>query len=110
MVDLNVDDYVFPLSLLFGIFILLSALNDGHLSSFSRHKSLIFLGNISYAIYIFQEPVHLLCKGFLGKIGINNQAYKFYIFIPVLIFVSTIVYYKIEKPMRIIILNYNRMN
>jgi peptidoglycan/LPS O-acetylase OafA/YrhL len=65
--------------------------------NFLKHKFLQTLGEISYAVYIVQFPVHLIFK---DHISFNSNTITFYVYIIILIGVSVLFYYFIEKPIR----------
>ncbi len=72
---------------------------------FSRiigRPELVFLGDISYGIYIMQFPVYLLFTKVLEIESVNGK--YFYIYFIVLVVVCSITYYLIEKQFRKILL------
>ena len=71
------------------------ALDKSLLTKLLGHPSLMFLGNISYSIYILQWPVYLLFMIFIPKENmINSTLWAYYI---VLIIISAACYYFIEQ-------------
>ena len=78
------------------------ACNNGKLTKISNHKTLIFLGEISYGIYILQFPIYYLLKYFYKTFDITviGDGLKFYIMLIVLILFSIFSYLYFEKPMR----------
>lgn len=78
------------------------------LMSFSFDKSIfstvvskapfVFLGNLTYAIYIFQFPVYLWCEPWLFPDGMVNMDFYSYLFILILFSALFFVFY--EKPVR----------
>lgn len=78
------------------------ACNNGFLTKISNYKFLIFLGEISYGIYILQYPIYYLTKYFYKTYNNNyiGDGLKFYIMIFLLILVSSLSYLYIEKPLR----------
>ncbi|MBS1771779.1 MAG: acyltransferase [Bacteroidetes bacterium] len=82
---------------LFGLFIIALAKNPPRVL---KSKSLIYLGEISYSIYILQWPVHL----YVSKLNILyvhiEGALFFYCYTAILIIVSAICYRFIETPSR----------
>jgi peptidoglycan/LPS O-acetylase OafA/YrhL len=70
-------------------------------SAFSRvtgSRSMVYLGDISYSIYILQFPVYLL---FISIAGIPDvKGWVFYLYFPVLLIVSGISYKFIEQKFR----------
>ena len=59
------------------------------------HPACVFLGDISYSIYILQVPVLYLTKFLL------SNSYNFYTYLIVLILFSAIIYKWIEKPLQV---------
>lgn len=89
----------------FAPLVYLIACNNGKLTKISNHKTLIFLGEISYGIYILQFPIYYLLKYFYKTFNITviGDGLKFYVLLVVLILFSAFSYLYIEKPMREII-------
>jgi peptidoglycan/LPS O-acetylase OafA/YrhL len=81
-------------------FILLLSLNNGFLTRLFSKKPLVFLGEISYGIYIYQIPVFFWVTGFLKYIGLDNANILFYFPFACLIVFSGLSYVYIEKPVR----------
>ncbi|MEM7086975.1 MAG: acyltransferase [Bacteroidota bacterium] len=100
-VGLNFHNGLF--AIFFVPFIYLLSLNSGFISQIFKTKPLIFLGEISYGIYILQFPIWSLVTDYrLNKylsIEKSSEA-SFYIKLAVLIFFSTLSYLWIERPMR----------
>ena len=76
------------------------------------NSSLVYLGNISYGVYILQFPVAIFATNFvrftnrLLNYPINNgPIVEFYVFIMMLIVCSALAYSYIEKPAKKIILS-----
>ena len=85
-------------------FIIFLSLNRGLISRFFRLKFLVFLGEISYGIYILQVPVMRLTVSIVRQLDItHDNAYLFYISLAMLIVVSALSYYFFETPVRNII-------
>lgn len=76
------------LAVLFVPFILLLSLNTGSITKILSKKPFIFLGEISYSLYIYQFPVFYWLPG------------DFYIKITALILFSSLSYIFIETPLR----------
>jgi len=86
---------------LFLLFITSLAYNKGPVSKMLSNKFLVYLGNISYGIYILQIPLGLWYQGLLIKAGIIvNEKVFIYSFIVFLILFSAFTYSFIEKPLR----------
>ena len=92
------NDKLYPLYLNY----LEDKLNNGKLTKISNHKTLIFLGEISYGIYILQYPVYYLLKYSYGAFGLEMIpiGLRIYILYIVLILFSAFSYLYIEKPLR----------
>jgi peptidoglycan/LPS O-acetylase OafA/YrhL len=84
------------LAVLFVPFILLLSLNTGKITELFSKKIFVFLGEISYGIYILQVPVFLALK----KYETGNPALTFFIKLAILLVFSGLVYQFIEKPLR----------
>lgn len=85
---------------LFVILILLMAVNSGYITRVLNHPWLIFLGEISYGIYILQIPVMLSCQENLEQYSDAKEAFSFYVPVLILIGVSALSYVWIEAPLR----------
>ena len=96
----NINYHNGLLAFLFIPFIIFTALNTGWVSKISNHKFAVYLGEISYGIYILQIPVYLFTKYFLEKIGVTGDFKVFVIGITMLLIISTISYQFIETPLR----------
>jgi peptidoglycan/LPS O-acetylase OafA/YrhL len=84
-----------PLFILF--IIAVAAENPGMLNYFP----LVFMGEISYGIYILQRPVHYFIADQLNvKFFHLTTIPLFYLYFMVLLLISSLSYYFIEKPLR----------
>ncbi len=88
------------LSLLFVPLILLLSLNNGVLASISKWNFLVFLGEVSYGIYILQYPILLWSRDLFFSLHITNPVAKFHIFLFLLITSASISYLFFETPLR----------
>ena len=88
------------LAVFFVPLMLLISLNTGKITSISNKKLMIYLGEISYGIYIFQFPIYCWTNQLLNYLQIDSSIIKFYVPLIVLIFVSGISYTFIEAPLR----------
>lgn len=87
----------------FGILIFLVAANTGKLTRLFNKKPLIYLGEISFSMYLFQNPVYIVLRKIFQVIlgGTSNHPYLFFfVGLFILIFVSHLAYKYIETPMR----------
>lgn len=91
------------LALVFIPLIVCISMNEGILSKISAYKPLIFLGEISYGIYILQSPIFAWTKAILKDYNINNETTKFYISLLILVVIAALSYQFIEAPLRKII-------
>lgn len=88
------------MAVIFVPFIIFTALNTGVFTRIFEKKFPVYLGEISYGVYILQVPVYTMTQYFLNKAGINGSFVVFGIGIIVLLVVSAISYHWIEKPLR----------
>lgn len=102
-INININFHNGGLAILFAIFILLLSLNDSQITKFFSLKELVFLGEISFGIYILQLPVGVYTKAVLKIIGIANATLIFYIYLSVLMITSAASYLFVERPLRDII-------
>lgn len=82
--------------------IIVLALNIGILTRILRIKPLLFLGNLSYSMYLWHFPVQITIKTLddAFKLNINySSKWIFVIFVLTTIAVSTVSYYFVEKPL-----------
>tara|TARA_R110001592_G_scaffold237306_6_gene496204 strand:+ start:14874 stop:15947 length:1074 start_codon:yes stop_codon:yes gene_type:complete len=83
------------------IFIFYSlALTKGKFAQLLSSKPLIFLGGISYSVYILQWPVMQICQKYIPGLNEMNQSEIFYPYLLILLAVSSLTYLYIEKPAR----------
>lgn len=87
----------------FAPLILLLSLNKGYVSKVLSLPALIFLGEISYCIYILQLPLHTFFKRFFTM---ENQAMSLYLYVAFLIACSSVVYLWVEIPAKRLIRKY----
>ena len=88
------------LAFVFVPLILLISSNNGILTRMSNTKILVFLGKISYGIYILQKPIYLIMNSILNYFKIDNLVLIFYASLLTLIICSAISYKYIESPLR----------
>lgn len=94
------------LALFFVPLILLLSLNTGKITTIFKTKFLVFLGEISYGIYILQLPVFYYSKGFY----LENPTVTFFMKLSFHLLISAITYLCIEKPLREKIKNFEFKN
>lgn len=80
--------------------IILISANNGFITRISNRKTLVFLGEISYGIYILQMPVYTWINDIMKYLNIDNTIVIFYTALSVLILLSAISYKFFETPLR----------
>lgn len=65
-----------------------------------RTRVMIFLGEISYGMYILQVPIYYYLNKWNEGNGYIDKVSFFYLYLLVLFLVATVSYHYIEKPMR----------
>jgi len=97
-----------PLSAHDGLFAPIFMLLIGSLAikepKFLKIKPLVFLGEISYGIYILQRPIHDYFNILVKRMTISPNL-SFLLFFILLLAVSAVLYYTVEKPCRKLINN-----
>lgn len=88
------------LSFLFVPFILLMSLNTGKITQLLNHKSFVYLGEISYGLYILQYPVILWTKSVLKFLKFENSLIVICICLCVLTLAASLSYTFFETPVR----------
>lgn len=88
--------------IVFAPLVYLMACNNGVLTKISNHKILVFLGEISYGIYILQYPVQYLSSYLFKVLGLDkiDEGIRFSAMLAILILFSSLSYLYLEKPMR----------
>ena len=86
--------------LVFAPLILLISCNNGLFSKLSNLKFLIFLGEISFGIYILQKPIFMAIKGVFTAFNWHQPILQFYISLIGLLLVSALSYHYFENPLR----------
>ena len=94
------------MALIFVPLILLLSANTGIITRVFRARPLIFLGEISYGVYILQRPVFVWSREMLAGLGITNATTKFYLFLTLLLVVAVVCYYLVEVPLRKMIIGF----
>ena len=88
------------LALVFIPIILCISANKGHLTNLSKYKPFIFLGEISYGVYILQNPIFAWTRAILKDYNITSETTKFYTSLVLLILIAGLSYQFIEAPLR----------
>lgn len=87
------------LAVLFVPLIILICANNGIITKVFNHRILVYLGSISYSLYIIQFPLHILFLKFADEFDFLKE-YSFYYYIALLILCSILSYELIENPFR----------
>jgi peptidoglycan/LPS O-acetylase OafA/YrhL len=87
------------LGIIFIPFIILLSLNRGFANKIFSWKPLIFLGEISYGMYILQFPVYKLWLDLCQKSNLSNPLLIFVSFVGFLIAICSVLYLYVEKPL-----------
>ncbi|MFC5684416.1 acyltransferase family protein [Flavobacterium sp. MAHUQ-51] len=85
------------LVLLFVPLILLLSFNTGMITTIFKNKFLVFLGEVSYGIYILQLPLFYYSK----ELYFVNPTITFFMKLLLHISISCLVYLYVEQPMRV---------
>jgi peptidoglycan/LPS O-acetylase OafA/YrhL len=93
------------LALFFIPLIMLLALNDGKISVLFKSKVCVFLGEISFGIYILQFVVwrwisDYRLEKYFGIDKVEDFIFSFFLRLFILIFISCISYVYVETPIR----------
>ena len=88
------------LAFVFVPMIILISANNGFISRISNYKTSVFLGEISFGIYILQKPVYTWINSIMKYFNIDNTNVIFYVFLSVLLISSAICYKFFETPLR----------
>lgn len=96
------------LAIIFAFLILLISLNKDKMKDFFSNKVFVFLGEISYGIYILQVPIWIIFSDYrmdkyLGLNKVTDFTTSFLIRLTLLFLISAIGYLCIEKPLRKVI-------
>ncbi|AYY85942.1 acyltransferase [Chryseobacterium indologenes] len=87
------------LAIVFVPLIILICANTGLITKVFNHKILVYLGSISYSLYIIQYPLHILFSQFSEKYAFI-ESHSFYYYVILLIICSILSYELIENPCR----------
>lgn len=78
---------------------------NNKMSKVFGNRFCIFLGNISYGVYILQVPIFVLFKKIFAYDVQTLPQKEFMLYLSLLIAVSTLLYYVYEKPMKSFVLH-----
>ncbi|TAF45005.1 MAG: acyltransferase [Sphingobacteriales bacterium] len=88
------------LAIIFVPLILFISGNNGVLTKLFSLKPLVFLGEISFGMYILQKPLFFWANGVFKYFNITNVTFIFYIYLISLISFSALSYTYLETPVR----------
>lgn len=88
------------LDIVFAPLIYFIARNKGIITSIFSRRPLIFLGEISFGIYVLQAPVYKFAEIINSNNFISNPSVFFYSYVVSLLAISALCYYFIEIPLR----------
>lgn len=88
------------LAIPFGLIITAVAGNTGNITRLFNHKTMVHLGDISFAMYLLQNPVFHLLGKIYKVISISNPFFIFFSGVLVLLAASHYTYQLIEIPLR----------
>lgn len=86
------------LAINFAILIGLISANEGIITKLFRRKFLIYLGEISFAIYLLQAPIYSMVEKIFKTLKVTNPYILFFTFLVILIIASHFAYKYIEIP------------
>jgi peptidoglycan/LPS O-acetylase OafA/YrhL len=85
---------------IFAFFIAAVSFSKDHAASIFSLKPLVFLGEISYGIYILQSPLYRLYRQNIYSLIEASPDQKFYFFLLLLIICSALLFLFLEKPLQ----------
>ena len=88
------------LAIIFVPLILLISCNKGYFTKIHNKRFLVFLGEISYGIYILQVPIFRAIEGLFYVLGVDDPMLFFYTGIMALLIASALSYKYVEVPLR----------
>lgn len=86
--------------------IIIGLASGGLISKVLRFPPLLFLGEISYAIYLMQVPVKFWLKRLLGQSPSSAMEGDFFLYVIALFLVSSLTLFCIERPIRSLARNF----
>lgn len=82
-------------------FILFMSVDRSPVSRFFSAKPFVYLGEISYGIYLLQAPVEVAMKPILANMNIDIEGTNgFFIYLAVLLLFSSLIFHALENPAR----------
>ena len=94
-------------ALIFILLILAIARSNNILTKTLSMRFFVLLGESSYALYILQKPIHIVYNKYIaGHINVSQDNH-FYLYLSLLVFISIVSLYVIEKPAKTIIIKLN---
>lgn len=95
-ISITWTEYIVMLFIYFFLFILFV----NNRLKFIANKTTLFLGKISYALYLIHQFISLsfIIPFFYNKLGLNFWVVTIFIDLPIIIGIATIITYKIEVP------------
>lgn len=87
-------------AIIFAPMLFLLAMNQGRLNRVFSKKPLVFLGEISYGVYILQHPVYFFFTSALTYFGTKITPPLFYVYLVILLVASAVGHVLIELPLR----------
>ncbi len=99
---LNLNFHNGMLAVFFIPLIVLISLNNGFITTLFQKKPFVFLGEISFGIYILQFPVYSLVSAYsVNKhLHLSDPTIVFFLRLVILIILSSLTYVYIEKPLQ----------
>lgn len=99
---LNLNFHNGLLAVFFIPLIFCMALNNGFITQLFKKRAFVFLGEISFGIYIFQHPIYCLISAYTVNkyLHLTDPTIVFFIRFFILIIFSAVVYIYIEKPIQ----------
>ena len=88
------------LAFLFVPLIFFISSDNGLIFRIFSKKFMVFLGEISFGIYILQMPIYGITYKILTKLSFLSESEKFYAYFLTLMVISIFCFYKIETPLR----------
>ena len=88
------------LAFIFVPLIILISANKSKITEFFKHKTLIFLGEISFGLYILQVPIFKSSYMVLNYVGVKKPIVLFSLSLVLLIIISALSFKYIESPLR----------